>query len=181
MAVKQPKNEALWAAAWKLQGKLLPLVRHDAPDCGEYEEDVQFALVRLVRRGARESAYASASVAWPTAHRHRSKPRQQHSSGPIDAPENHRASGHAENEMTLRDLLAQEQQRVILRAIMKKLPLRTRRIFRLFREEGLEHHEIAEKVNMSVGTVKEHLHRAMLLYTSELERLKKRQPYGRRP
>jgi RNA polymerase sigma factor (sigma-70 family) len=151
------------------------------PDCGEYEADVQFALVRIIRPVARASAYAGASVARPTASQRRSKPLRQHSAKPIDAPETQRASEHTANEMTLRDLLAQERQRDILRAIMKKLPPRARRIFRLFREEGLEHHEIAEKVNMRVGTVKEHLRRAMFLYTNELERLRERWPCGRHP
>jgi RNA polymerase sigma factor (sigma-70 family) len=68
------------------------------------------------------------------------------------------------------DLVALEQERAILRQIMQMLPSKCREVFQLNREEGLSYVAIAERLNISVNTVKNHLAHAVLVFHRELER-----------
>jgi RNA polymerase sigma factor (sigma-70 family) len=72
-----------------------------------------------------------------------------------------------ESELTPHDHFDREQQRIPLRAIMKKLPPRTRKVFSLFCESGLEFHEIAEQLDMRLSTVRTHVRHAMLVFNQE--------------
>lgn len=66
---------------------------------------------------------------------------------------------------------AREMERFMLE-IIEQLPDRQREIFKLSRETGLSHKEIAEKLDISPNTVKNHLVQALKTLRSELELLK---------
>jgi RNA polymerase sigma-70 factor (ECF subfamily) len=78
----------------------------------------------------------------------------------------------ADERLSPFDLVVLDQQREILRAIMEKLPPRCREVFQLNREEGVEQQEVARRLNIKLSTVKNHLTRAAVIFTRELERLK---------
>lgn len=72
-----------------------------------------------------------------------------------------------------RDALAHELQEKLNEA-MQKLSIKHRTVVTLFEIDGLSHHEIAEVMNCSVGTVRSRLHYAKQLLQAEL------QPYIRK-
>lgn len=63
----------------------------------------------------------------------------------------------AEEPGSPEDLLIMRQQALILETAVSNLPERQQQAFRLSREKGLRHAEIAEIMNISVSTVKEHI------------------------
>lgn len=59
-----------------------------------------------------------------------------------------------------------------LLSIIKKLPDATRRIFNLFALEGFSHQEIAEKLEISTGTSKWHVHNARKQLQKQIKEMK---------
>ena len=57
-------------------------------------------------------------------------------------------------------LSAKEIEEILHKAI-RELPPQQQKVFRLSREEGLRHSEIAERLNISAGTVKNHMIQAL--------------------
>lgn len=158
---KQGADRALWDAAEELRGKLIASFRRVARERAEYEDVVRHTCTRLI--GPRSPGETQ---------------RQDFCSpdNPGDEPD------HPDlklNKLTRQDRAALERERAILRAIMQKLPPQTRRVFRLNRVHGLEHQEIAVRLNMRISTVKDHLIRAAKIYAHELEHLKDQWPDGR--
>lgn len=56
-------------------------------------------------------------------------------------------------------------------SILEKLPMAYRTVLTLYAIEGYKHHEIAEKLNISIGTSKSNYHRAKKCFMSELSNL----------
>src|SRR5690606_1419320 len=75
---------------------------------------------------------------------------------------------HSVTEANLEYLEMQE----IMQQKVEELPDRQREIFHLSREMGLSHKEIAEKLNISPNTVKNHLVQALKTLRAGLELLK---------
>lgn len=64
--------------------------------------------------------------------------------------------------------ILENQNEELLKKILDGLPLRQQEIFHLSRNEGLSHDHIAERLNISQGTVKNHLVRALQTIRQQL-------------
>ena len=73
-------------------------------------------------------------------------------------------AGNQADEQLLADELNQQAQQLIAR-----LPKQQRMIFKLSREEGLSHNEIAQKLGLSPNTVKNHMVQALKTLKSTLQ------------
>jgi RNA polymerase sigma-70 factor (family 1) len=60
------------------------------------------------------------------------------------------------------------QNEQLLEQILHSLPPRQQEVFNLARKEGLSHEKIAEKLNLSTGTVKNHMVRALNAIRSQI-------------
>lgn len=65
--------------------------------------------------------------------------------------------------------LLNRQNEQLLEQILHTLPPRQKEVFTLARKEGLSHEQIAEKLNLSSGTVKNHMVRALQTIRMHLE------------
>lgn len=66
------------------------------------------------------------------------------------------------------DILNRQNEQ-LLEQILHTLPPRQKEVFTLARKEGLSHEQIAEKLNLSLGTVKNHMVRALQTIRVHLE------------
>jgi len=76
---------------------------------------------------------------------------------------------HVEEAYELTDEIHYKELKQKLQYLMNELSPRQREIFQLSREEGLSHKEIAEKLNISVNTVKNHLVAILSFFKSKLD------------
>ncbi|MGX5817699.1 RNA polymerase sigma-70 factor [Chitinophaga lutea] len=77
------------------------------------------------------------------------------------------AQAHEENAILRRldqaELLRQYEQ------VLSRLGEKQRRVFRMSREEGLSHREIAEQMSISVRTVEAHIHSSLKIIRTEMK------------
>ncbi len=172
MAEKRGADQALWKIAQQLQGKLKASLRRYARDQAECEDLMQRTYERLLSTRLRNVVQAPENYIQRTVrnigidHLRQQRPE---ASVPLDSvPEQELA----DERLSPFDLVVLDQQREILRAIMEQLPPRCREVFQLNREEGVEQQEVARRLNIKLSTVKNHLTRAAVIFTRELERLK---------
>lgn len=64
-------------------------------------------------------------------------------------------------QYSVEDTFIDAEYRDIYQSAVEQLPSQRRRIFKMSRQDGLSHKEIAERLNISVNTVKEHMSLAM--------------------
>ncbi len=70
---------------------------------------------------------------------------------------------HLRQRMDYNELFSQYQQ------VLQKLGEKQRAVFRMSREEGLSHREIADKLGISVRTVEAHIHSSLKTIRTELK------------
>ncbi|MGN7820545.1 RNA polymerase sigma-70 factor [Chitinophaga sp. 22536] len=70
---------------------------------------------------------------------------------------------HIRQRMDYNELFNQYQQ------VLEKLGEKQRAVFRMSREEGLSHREIADKLGISVRTVEAHIHSSLKIIRTELK------------
>lgn len=68
---------------------------------------------------------------------------------------------HTQSENVIERMMQEREYEILLQKALAKLPDHQREIFRLAREEGLSHEEIAQKMNLSRLSVKAHMKRAL--------------------
>ena len=171
MAAKQDADQALWKIAQELQGQLKASLRRYARDQAECEDLLQRTYERLLSTRLDGVVHTPENYIHRTARNvgidHLRKQRPE-ANVPLDSLTEEEL---ADDRLSPFDLVALEQERVILLAIMEKLPPRCREVFRLNREEGIEQREIARRLGIKLSTVKNHLSRAAIVFARELERL----------
>lgn len=76
---------------------------------------------------------------------------------------------HTQSENVIERMMQEREYEILLQKALTKLPDHQREIFRLAREEGLSHEEIAQKMNLSRLSVKAHMKRALRCLRTLLE------------
>ncbi len=171
MAAKQDADQALLKIAQELQGKLKASLRRFARDQAECEDLLQRTYERLLSTRMDRVVHSPEHYIHRTArnvgidHLRQQKPEAY---VPLDSLTEEEL---ADDRLSPFDLVALEQQRAILRAIMERLAPRCREVFRLNREEGIEQREIARRLGITLSTVKNHLSRAAIIFAREIEGL----------
>ena len=59
------------------------------------------------------------------------------------------------------NIIAFKESKLIIEAVVQKLPEQQKLAYKLSREDGLNHQEIADKMNISINTVKNHISKAL--------------------
>lgn len=98
----------------------------------------------------------------------RFKVNQRHRSRFVELEDSKLASswGHEEDPLAERDL------KDLIEKVIRKLPLKQQLVFRLSRLEGLSHQEIADRLQISKNTVKNHLIAALKAVKEELQEVR---------
>jgi RNA polymerase sigma-70 factor (ECF subfamily) len=170
LAEKHDAGTALWKLLQELE-KLHGILRRFAPNPADCDDLIQRARERLLsnppRNPVRSPELYLLRMARNVGIDHLRRQKRERLV-PLDSAPEHEL---VDERLSPADEAALEQERAILRAIMRTLPPRCREVFRLNREEGLDHREIGRRLNISVSTVKNHLARAAIHFEHELQRL----------
>ncbi len=74
-----------------------------------------------------------------------------------------------EDDINPDDILVTEEMYKVISDSISSLPEQCKKVFRLNRFEGLKHKEIAEKLDISIKTVKNHIGKALRIIRSDIE------------
>lgn len=78
-------------------------------------------------------------------------------------------SSRTQSDNVIERMMQENEYENLLRKALERLPVRQREIFRLAREEGLSHEEIALRLNLSRLSVKSHMKRILRYLRTLLE------------
>jgi RNA polymerase sigma factor (sigma-70 family) len=171
LADKDRTNKPLWTVAFDIQGSLDASFRSVAPEPADRADLMQQTYERLLPDRPERIVRTPESYVRRTAHnvaidylRSRHPERQL----PLDLAMLDERPDAAPGPEELAD---RTQEQCLMRSISERLPEVCREVFRLDREVGLSHDAIAQRLNISPNTVKNHLTHALKVFRRELGRI----------